>query len=238
MALQSVNTGDIIRAADINQFVNLLTGVSGSGQSILLIYNAAGAVILQPSTDPIAGTELFQVKNAAGTVLGAVSSDGKLYAADGTALLPGVTFELDKDTGIYRVGANDIALTTSGVQRLRLDANGVLYVASQPVVNEYNAGNSGTALTIDWNNGDTQRVTMTGNCTFTFSNPVAGRTYTLILTQDGTGSRTATWPTAVKWAAGSAPTLTTTATTGRDVLTFLYSGGLSIYIGVSVLDVR
>lgn len=33
----------------------------------------------------------------------------------------------------------------------------------------------------------------------------------LDLIQDGTGSRTVTWFTTIKWAGGSAPTLTTTA---------------------------
>jgi hypothetical protein len=33
---------------------------------------------------------------------------------------------------------------------------------------------------------------------------------TLVLTQDATGSRSATWPASVKWPGGVAPTLTTT----------------------------
>ena len=60
--------------------------------------------------------------------------------------------------------------------------------------------------------------------TFTFSNPIASddsTSFTLILTQDGTGSRAVTWPASVDWAGGTAPTLTTTATTGVDILTFM-----------------
>ena len=34
----------------------------------------------------------------------------------------------------------------------------------------------------------------------------------LILVQDGTGSRTATWPATVKWPSGTAPTLSTGST--------------------------
>jgi hypothetical protein len=76
---------------------------------------------------------------------------------------------------------------------------------------EHSAGNSGTALTIDWANGTTQYLTLTGNCTFTLSNPRAGERYVLFLIQDGTGSRTVTWPAAVQWVGGSAPTLSTVA---------------------------
>lgn len=59
----------------------------------------------------------------------------------------------------------------------------------------FDAGNSGTTKTIDWDNGDQQKVTLTGNVTFAFSNIVAGRTYLLYLVQDGTGGRSCTFPT-------------------------------------------
>lgn len=63
-----------------------------------------------------------------------------------------------------------------------------------------------------------------GNATFTFSNPPkAGTLITIVLVQDGTGSRTVTWPATVKWSGGTAPTLTTTASK-RDVFTFVYDG--------------
>lgn len=56
----------------------------------------------------------------------------------------------------------------------------------------YDAGNSGTAKDINWDNGPVQKVTLTGNCTFTFLNPNPGSSYTLILIQDGTGGRSVT----------------------------------------------
>jgi hypothetical protein len=84
-------------------------------------------------------------------------------------------------------------------------------------------GNSGTTQTLSLTNGTVQTVTMTGNCTFTMPTATAGKSFILIATQDGTGSRTATF-TSVKFAGGVAPTLTTTATTGRDILTFVADG--------------
>ncbi|NQW08364.1 MAG: hypothetical protein HQ481_00585 [Alphaproteobacteria bacterium] len=76
---------------------------------------------------------------------------------------------------------------------------------------------------------------MTGNCTFTFSNPPASGTagsLTMVLRQDATGSRTTTWPASVKWAGGSAPTLTTTAS-AIDILTFMTVDGGIIWYGVT-----
>jgi hypothetical protein len=84
-------------------------------------------------------------------------------------------------------------------------------------------GNSGTTQTLSLTSGTVQTVTMTGNCTFTMPTATAGKSFILIAVQDATGSRTATF-TSVKWAGGTAPTLTTTATTGRDILTFVADG--------------
>ena len=92
----------------------------------------------------------------------------------------------------------------------------------------YAGGNTSTAVTLDETNGNTQTWTMTGNCTFTMpsgSGLQAGTALTLILTQDASGSRTGAF-TSVKWAGATAPTLTTTATTGVDILTFItFDGG-------------
>ena len=109
------------------------------------------------------------------------------------------------------------------------------YVLSRPVVKDYAetvyaGGDTATAKTLDETNGNVQTWTMTGNCTFTMpsgSGLQAGTSMTLILTQDGTGSRTGAF-TGVKWGGGTAPTLTTTATTGIDIITFYtFNGGAS-----------
>jgi hypothetical protein len=71
--------------------------------------------------------------------------------------------------------------------------------------------NTGTAYTIALANGTVQILTLTGNCTFTFPTATAGRSFILLLKQDGTGSRTVTWPAAVKWPGATAPTITATA---------------------------
>jgi len=108
-------------------------------------------------------------------------------------------------------------------------------IISAPVMKDYAetvyaGGNSGTSQTLALTNGNVQTWTMNGNCTFTMpsgSTLQAGSSLTLLLTQDGTGSRTGTF-TGVKWAGGTAPTLTTTATTGIDIITFTtFNGGAS-----------
>lgn len=78
-------------------------------------------------------------------------------------------------------------------------------------IEESVVANTSTAYTIDLANGTLQILTLTGNCTFTFPSAVVGKSFMLLLKQDGTGSRTVTWPAAVKWPSSTAPTMTATA---------------------------
>jgi len=82
-------------------------------------------------------------------------------------------------------------------------------------------GNSGTSKTLDLTSGTVQTVTMTGNCTFTMPTNVAGKSFILIIST-GAGSFTGTF-TSVKWPAGTAPTLTTTASRW-DIASFVADG--------------
>jgi len=66
--------------------------------------------------------------------------------------------------------------------------------------------NTSTAYTIDLANGSVQYLTLTGNCTYTFPTPVAGKSFILVQKQDATGSRTVTWPASVDWPGATAPT--------------------------------
>jgi hypothetical protein len=96
-------------------------------------------------------------------------------------------------------------------------------VQGQGGSDQHDAGDSGAALGINWNNGNCQKLRLTGNCVFTFTNAVAGRTYLLRIAQDGAGNRTATWPAAVHWPGGTAPTLTVTANK-VDIIAFYFDG--------------
>lgn len=90
-------------------------------------------------------------------------------------------------------------------------------------------GNSGTADTINWNSGNEHISTLTGNVTYTFSNPVSGGRYVLLLST-GAGSFSVTWPATVLWPGGATPTITTTASK-VDVCTFIYVSSATKYYG-------
>jgi hypothetical protein len=87
---------------------------------------------------------------------------------------------------------------------------------------EVNTANTSTAYTISLADGSFQVLTLTGNATITMPTATAGRSFILLLKQDGTGSRTVTWST-VKWPGGTAPTVTSTASK-QDIYSFFADG--------------
>lgn len=89
--------------------------------------------------------------------------------------------------------------------------------------------------------GDAVRLNLIGNITnVTIVNGMAGMRLVVILVQDATGSRTATWNSTVKFVGGSAPPLTAAALHADVLEFFCYDGtnwfelGRSLDIGVPV----
>ena len=78
----------------------------------------------------------------------------------------------------------------------------------------------GATITFDMTSSSRHMVTIAGNRTLAVSNDQVGQTFVIILSQDATGSRTVTWFSGIKWAGGTAPTLTTTANKS-DIFTFI-----------------
>ena len=86
----------------------------------------------------------------------------------------------------------------------------------------YDAGNIGSGVTINWNNGPIQKVTLnqTGQ-TINFSNPVAGSTYTLLLVQDASGGKSVT---VTGWDFGDNTPIYNTGANKKNLISGLYDG--------------
>ena len=97
------------------------------------------------------------------------------------------------------------------------------------------AGTVTTTLAIDVSAGDIVTATLGGNPTVSFTNvPASGTTValTVFLTQDGTGSRTITWPTAVVCDGGTRATNLRPITTANTVTAYSFitiDGGTTWY---------
>ncbi len=104
---------------------------------------------------------------------------------------------------------------------------------TNPTVTNYTetgySANTSTAITIDLANGTVQNLTLTGTATITMPSVGLGKSFILFL-RTGAGGYTVTWST-VKWPAGTAPTITSTASR-LDIYSF-FSDGTNWY-GASV----
>jgi hypothetical protein len=159
-----------------------------------------------------------------GTITGNNTSSTKLSFNPSTGVLStaGLT-----STGAITYGGVTLTNAVTGTGKMVLDTTPTIAtpVLTNPTVTAYLETapaivNSSTAQTIALASGTVLSYTLTGNCTFTMPATTNGTSFIVRLIQDGTGSRTATF-TGVKWPGGTVPTITTTATTGVDILSFV-----------------
>jgi len=118
----------------------------------------------------------------------------------------------------------------------------LLYLTSNTSFGSHSAGFTQQAATgdgtttIDWKLGNKFYFTFGAqNETFTFIAPTTVTSLTLVLKQDGTGSRTVTWASGILWVGGVAPTLTTAAN-AIDIVTFYFDG--TNYYGAMTLNFK
>jgi len=89
----------------------------------------------------------------------------------------------------------------------------------------------GSTVSWDVSTEDVAKVTLAGNRTLAApTNATTGQFISLLIIQDGTGSRTLTWNAVYEFASDTAPTLTTTANLG-DVFVFRYNGSKWLEVG-------
>ena len=195
-------TGAVLTSSDMNTYVgdqDVMVFASSSARSSAVSSPSEGMVSYLSDTNAI---EFYD--GSSWTGLGditAVNAGANIDVTNGTGPIPSVALAIDAEVNFadqlatrpemkdYAETVNAIGSTGGGTQDIDLTAGNVV------------------SATVD-----------TSANTFTFSNPSAtGKScsFTLILTNGG--SQTVNWPSAVKWAGGAAPALTTS---GVDVLTF------------------
>jgi len=162
---------------------------------------------------------------------------------------------ITNDTGIFLQRANDIRLQNAGGSEVMLDAveNGAvkIYFDNSKKFETASGGISltggaaanitalsdGSTINIDMATACHHSVTLGGNRTFAApSNQAVGQAGSIFITQDGTGSRTASFNSAFKFVGGTAPTLTTGAGL-TDRIDYIILSSNVIHCAVS-LDVK
>ena len=178
--------------------------ISGANNKINITTQVPGSVILNLPNRPVVG-QLSLTDN----VPTSSNTAGTLTVAGGIGVSGNVVI------GTTRIN-NDRTITNYGI-----------------TTNALGAGSG--SRTIDLTLGNFVTANATGITTWTFSNPVASpNACGFILKLGNGGSATQTWPTAVRWPSGTAPTLTAA---GTDVLVFITDDGGINWRGVaSMLD--
>lgn len=193
---------------------------------------AANVTWTLPATDGTSGQLLST--NGTGTLSWATAGGG--FTADRAIVSNGSGVLAVSAVTATELAYLDITTlgTTAASKAVTSDANGVTTFADG--VNEgYTAVTvSSNAATLNFRDGNVFQLTLSGGnlTTFTWSNPPSSGTaygFTLKVIQDST-ARSITWPAAVDWPGGTAPTLSS-ANGAVDVFTFFTHDGGTTYYG-------
>ena len=189
---------------------------------------AANITITADGTAEVAGTTVT-LNSSGDIVLDADGADLK-FADGGTDLL---SFTNSSSDVVIKplVDTKDIIFHQyDGTSILEINDGGYARFTAAAINPEATLSDGST---VSWN-GLTQpvaKVTLAGNRTMAAaSGGVAGQFISLLVIQDGTGSRTLTWNAAYEFATDTAPTLTTTANLG-DLFVFRYNGSKWLEVG-------
>ncbi|MDB2415359.1 DUF2793 domain-containing protein [Rickettsiales bacterium] len=223
---------DNISSMGVNTTSDATNKLAVKSDAVLFQTNASDVQVkIDKATSTDTGSLLFLDGASGRAEIGLIANDDFTFkvSPDGSVYYESIV--LDKDNGAITL-KKDSDCQDNIISRAEL--KDVAYSLNSNAT-------SGASATIDLENGNIHDITLTDNCTFTFSNPPAtGRagSFTLFLRQDATGGRTTTWPASVDWAGGSPPTLTTSAN-AVDILEFITIDGGTIWNGfVKGADVK
>lgn len=212
-------TGNFRLRVDTGQNVEYMLGTARSGSTVTVTRGIEGSTAIAHAINVACVHTL-----TAGSL--------ETLAAGGSVDATAVTYE-PGTPGNWSPAPTEVAaaldqLAARSVSPLTANLNAndfdIYNVAVLTADGEFNNGNSGAAATINWNSGNDQTITLTANCTFTFTAPTLGGAgkFLFRITQDGTGNRLATWPASVKWVNQTPPTLTGAAN-ATDIVSFYWN---------------
>jgi hypothetical protein len=165
----------------------------------------------------VSGADYLSKANNLSDLTNAATARTNLGLAIGTNVQ---AWDADLDTWATKTAPSGDAVGTTDTQTL---TNKTL---TNPTVTNYvetpYSATPTSTITLALTNGTVQIITLGGNVTITMPTATAGKSFIMYLKQDATGSRTVTWST-VKWAGGTAPTITSTASR-QDILSFFADG--------------
>ena len=214
----------------------------------LIVDSSSNQVKELPAGDSIILADNEKLKIGTGSDLQIYHDGSNSFIANGT----GILLQRADDIRLQNAAGSEVLLdaTANGAVNLYYDnvakiatsAAGAKITGTLDVVGNvtYSGGSlttedtltDGATVTWDVTASPVAKVTLGVNRTLALpSNPLGSGQYaSLLVIQDGTGSRTLTWNAAYEFKDDTAPTLTTTASKG-DLFTFRYNGAKWLEVG-------
>ena len=212
--IDATASGGADEGGKITQEDNTRTAVSDNNTTVSSMSFSTPTITLTDSDgddvtvniSSLADSALATISTAGKVDIGALEIDGGTDI--GEAIVDADLFIIDNGAGgtNRKTAASRIGTYTTA----EAVATANTWTAGQR--GEITALSDGATITIDMADSNNFSVTLGGNRTFANpSNDTAGQCGSIFITQDGTGSRTASWNSDWDFAGGTAPTLTTTA---------------------------
>jgi len=189
---------------------------SVTSASVVTANGFAGTVATASSTPAITlSTSITGVLKGNGTAISAAVAGTDYVTPTGTETLTNKTLTTPIIASISNTGTLTLPTSTDTLVGRATTDTLTNKTLTNPTITNYVetpfSANSSTAITLALTNGTVQIITLTGNATITMPAVVSGKSFTILLKQDVTGSRTVTWAATVQWPSGTAPTITSTA---------------------------
>jgi len=143
---------------------------------------------------------------AGGTNTSEIPVNGQVLIAGNSSYLPR-----------FLTAGSGVTITTA--------TNSITIAAATPTITVYTGGSVSSSITPNFNSGSIQTYTFGSSITInTVTNMTTGSTISLILSQDATGNRVATWSDAYYFTGGTATSVLSTASNAIDRVDITYVG--------------
>jgi hypothetical protein len=232
---------NIITALGFSGPLNGTVGATTPNTAAVTTLSATGAITstLATGTAPLVVASTTKVANLNvdqldGADWASPAAIGSTAPAGGAFTTLSYTGTLTGGTGIVNLGSGQVYKDASGNVGIGTSSPAAKLAVVGTGYSPTITITDGATLNWDTSLGQVAQVTLGGNRTFAApTNLVNGGFYSLLIIQDGTGSRTISWNAVFDFAGGTAPTLSTAAGS-KDLITWRSDGTNMLEVGRSL----